>query len=568
MTRPLALTRITALDADKIDAMTDAELSEAMHSLVEYQDADRKECQIRYYRPNSARAAAVHKSRARVVGVFGGNRSGKTTGVLVEMVALATGIIPKEIWDEVRPKFRGPISCRIVLESLTTTLDAMMLPKLQFWKWNGAGQHGGTQGHWGWIPKFCLKGGSWEKAYHTKNRIITVLCRNPDNEDEILGESTFQIMSHDQDPSDFASGEFHIILVDEPPRLAIWRELEARIMSVGGRLCLAMTWPDDPSIPVDWIHDEVYEKGVLGPSKAPDIECFELHSTDNPHIDQAAVRAQMATWTDDMRQIRIFGRSIRFSNRIHPLFTDTPQHWSFAAGKVVYPDVDGVCPETRSRDVIEFCHVRRCDPSRIFPTVFCLDPHPRKPHMFFWAQIDGNDDVSIILEGAIDASPQDLRDLVFHMEQSHSLRVADRLIDPNMGRSPSSAQQRGLTWQDEFAEVGLNCSLADDSDVGRGMINEYLQPDLHSMRPRLTIDIGCQQTIFQMKRYVWDNYRRQDERDLKQVPKSKHDDYPTMIKYLMNSKPTFALLHHGAQAVHYNRGYEKRTAVRVGGRHG
>lgn len=563
MTRPLALNRITGLDQAAIDGMTDAELSDAMRSLVEYQDADRRECQIRYYRPVSPSAAKVHLSRARIVGLFGGNRSSKTETALTEIVALASGIMPISQRENLLPKFRGPVNVRIVIESLTTTLETAILPKLQYWKWNGRGEQGGTQGHWGWIPKFCLKGGSWEKAYHAKLRILTVLCRNPENEDEVLGESTFQFMSHDQDPTDFASGEFHHVLLDEPPRLAIWRENEARIMSVGGRLYLAMTWPDDPSIPVDWIHDEVYEKGIPGPNKTPDIECFELHSIDNPHIDQGAVRAQMSAWSDDMRQIRIFGRSIRFSNRIHPLFTDTPAHWSFAAGKVIYPEADGVCPETHSRDVIEFCHVRRCEPSRSWPTVFLLDPHPRKPHMFLWAQVDGNDDISIILEGELDGSPKEIRDLAFHMEQAHSLRVADRLIDPNMGRSPSSAQQRGLTWQDEFAEVGLNCALADDSDVGRGTINEYLQPDQHSMRPRLTIDVGCQKTIFQIKRYVWDNYRRQDEKDVKQVPKSKHDDYPTLIKYLMNTKPTFALLHHGAPAIHNNRGYASRTAVRM-----
>jgi hypothetical protein len=567
MTRPVSLSRIEGLTPTKVDALSNDELADLMRSLAEYQDADRRECQLRYYKPVSDRAAEIHKSKARVIGVFGGNRSSKTETCMAEIVALATGILPNSVRDELKPKFRGPVSCRIVIESLTTTLEPTILPKLQFWKWSGRGKHGSDQGHWGWVPKFCLKGGGWDKAYHTKNRILTLLCRNPDDEDEILGESTIQFMSHDQDPTDFASGEFHHILMDEPPKLAIWRENEARIMSVGGRMYLAMTWPDDPSIPVDWIHDEVYERGVPGPMKAPDVEVFELHSLDNPHIDQVAVRAQMAGWSDEMRQIRIFGRSIRFSNRIHPLFTDIPQFWSFSAGKIVFPTEQGVCPETRSRDIAEFCHVRRIEPSNRWPTLFLLDPHPRKPHMFMWAQIDGNDDISIVLEGKIDGSPQDVRDFVFHVEQSNSLKIADRLIDPNMGRSPSSAARREITWQDEFAEAGLNCALADDSDVGRGRINDYLRPDLASMKPRLEIDERCSETIFQLKRYVWDNYRRQDERDLKQVPKAKNDDYPTLIKYLLNSNPTFSLLQYGAPTVHYNRGFDKRTAVRVGVRH-
>jgi hypothetical protein len=36
-------------------------------------------------------------------------------------------------------------------------------------------------------------------------------------------------------------------------------------MRVDGRLMLlAMTWPDDPSIAVDWLYDEVYEPGKSG----------------------------------------------------------------------------------------------------------------------------------------------------------------------------------------------------------------------------------------------------------------------------------------------------------------
>lgn len=52
-----------------------------------------------------------------------------------------------------------------------------------------------------------------------------------------------------------------------------------------------------------------------------------------------------------------------------------------------------------------------------------------------------------------------------------------RIMDPNMGRSPSSATQRNKTWQDEFDQVGLQFDLADDGEVGRHTINEYLKPD-------------------------------------------------------------------------------------------
>jgi hypothetical protein len=49
-----------------------------------------------------------------------------------------------------------------------------------------------------------------------------------------------------------------------------------------------------------------------------------------------------------------------------------------------------------------------------------------------------------------------------------------------------------------------------------------------------------------MKRHVWDDFRRSADREQKQVPKKKYDDYPTMMKYLANYEPTFRSLYAGA----------------------
>lgn len=543
--------RLLDLNAADFKRMNNAQMAEIARHLLELQEDDRQQNQILFYQAASERAAQVHKSMARIVGVGGGNGSGKSETVLAEIAALATGVFPKAFAREFKLKFRGPVSCRIVVESLTTVLEQVILPKLQWWKWTGSDMPGGTRGHWGWIPKMCLIDGNWDKSWKEKTRTLRVLCRDPDDLDRILGESTFQFNSHDQDPSDFASGDFHHVMMDEPPRLAIWRENEARTMRVKGRLYLSMTWPDDPQISVDWIHDEIYDKGSPGPHKNKDIDWFELWTTENRNLDQESIAKQMAEWSDETTRVRIYGQPIRFSNRIHPLFTDIPLYWSFAAGRVVVP-VDGKCPDTGSTDLIQFVHVDDFAPSRSWPTVWLIDPHPRKPHAFLWAQIDPNDDVQIVDEGELDADPADLREYVNHIEESYGMRIADRLIDPNMGRAPASAI-RGVTWQDEFGNAGLHCALADDSDVGRGRVNEYLKPDDRTLRPRLRVSSRCSRTIFQMKRYVWDNYRRQEEKDLKQVPKPKNDDFPTLLKYLMNTDPNFVLLNRGAPVIHYGR---------------
>lgn len=537
-----------SLSENSVRHMDDRQFRTLLTQVLEEQRRDRQENQLCYYEPASERAGRVHQSNARVVGIGGGNGSSKTETALVEMVTIATGVIPDAFKDDPawREKLRGPVHCRVICESLTNVLHTIILPKLKWWEWSGVSYPGGPKGHYGWIPRECLVGGSWDKSWSEKYRLLRVLYRNPENPTQVEGESTIQFMSADQDPSDFASGDFHFVLFDEPPRYAIWRENQARTMRVAGRMMLAMTWPDDPSIPVDWLFDEVYDKAQEGPNKDPNIDWFDLWTTDNRHLDQDAVAQQSASWSDEVRKVRIYGQPIRFSNRIHPLFTDTSDIWCFSCGKTTVPH-EGKC-SCGSMDLLKFSHVEPFDPNPVWPTVWVLDPHPRKPHMFAWVQIDPSDDWWVLREGQMDGDPTEVRQYCDRVEGGLGISMAARLIDPNMGRSPSSAS-RGVTWQDEFDRAGLVTDLADDSEVGRARVNEMLRPDPRTRSPRIHVHPSCETLIHQMKRYVWDDYKQSLEKDQKQRPKTKNDDFPTILKYLANMEPTFSFLHGGPRIV-------------------
>lgn len=539
---------LSRLTAKQINTLPNETFRYVMAEVLKLAQDDRRENNLLYYAPAHKACWQVHESKVRVIGVGGGNGSSKTETVLAHLMMLATGVIPDDprMREAMVSKFRGPVNVRIIVESLTTTLHNVILPKLQWWKWTGESEQGGDKGHWGWIPKTCLKSGAWEKSWSEKLRTLTVLCRDPENPDKVKGESTIQFMSHDQDPSDMASGDFQHVMLDEPSSNAIWTENQARTMRVNGCMYLAMTWPDDPSIPVDWIFDEIYEKGREGPNKDPDVDWFELDTRHNPHLNQDAIAAQMAKWTHETRIVRIQGQPIRFSNRVHPLFTDLNSWWCFTCGRLIIP-VGDKC-DCGSSDICEFNHVTEFEVARYWPGIFVLDPHPRKPHMFLWALVDPADDIWIIQDDELDDDPAELRGYVEDMEESLGINTQVRLIDPNMGRSPAGAR-RDITWQDEFDRAGLMCDLADDSDVGRGRLNEYLKPDPHTLRSRIHIHSRCQSTIYQMKRYVWDDHRRKQEKDLKQKARQKYDDYPTMLKYLLNFEPSFTFLHRGAPVI-------------------
>lgn len=539
------------LDRNALVQMDDAEFRSVLTSMLNEQKRDRRENQLIYYQPASDKAMDVHRSSARVLGIGGGNGSGKTETALVEMIMLATGVIPDSLAGVpgVRERMRGPVKCRVICESLTTVLHPILLPKLKWWEWSGVDFPGGEKGHYGWVPRDCLIGSSWEKSWSEKFRMLRVYHRNPDQLDEIQGESTIQWMSKDQDASDFASGDFHFVLFDEPPTYAIWRENEARTMRVNGRMMLAMTWPDDPSIPVDWLFTEIYDKAQPGPNKVKEVDWINIWTTDNVNLDQTAVAAQAETWPDSVRDVRIYGKPIRFSNRIHPLFTPNSDWWCFSCGKVISP-IDGKCM-CGAKDILSFTHVGSFESHSYMPTLWVLDPHPRKAHMFAWIQIGGDDTWWVIREGMVDGDPRQVREFCDKVETDLGLSVVRRLIDPNMGRSPASSV-RGVTWQDEFDKVGLTTDLADSSEVGRTRINEMLMPDAATRRPRIMVHSLCERMIFQMTRYVWDDYRQALEKSQKQKAKDKNDDFPTILRYLANSEPTFRNLVDGTRVVHRN----------------
>ena len=158
--------------------------------------------------------------------------------------------------------------------------------------------------------------------------------------------------------------------------------------------------------------------------------------------------------------------------------------------------------------------------------------------MLIWVQVDPNDDLHQVMEMEIDGSPQAVYERVIEYESEHSWSHITRLIDPNMGRSPSSTD-RETTWQDSFEQAGLRYDLADDGEAGRQVSNDYLKPDPYTHKPRLTVHPRCMRTIQQMKRYSWDDFKKSMERDQKQKAKQRYDDFPTLHKYIANSAPTF-----------------------------
>lgn len=547
-----------SVQPNQLSTLSNAELEELANYALELQLKDRNTNQLKYYMPVSEKAVQIHQCTAKTIGIGGGNGSSKTSVALADLLIQATGQIPLSLQGKYpMEKFRGPINCRIVVESITTTLHPIILPKLQWWRWQGVDRPGGQRGYYGLVPKHCLLKGDWGESWTERIRTLQV-----NNYDPISGRrdgiSTVQFMSYEQDPSDFASGDYHIILHDEPPRESIWVENMARTMRVNGTMMVAMTFPDDPTIPVDWIMDRIWEKAQPGKNYDPTVAWFNLFTTENMNLNQTAVAETSRKMSKTEREARIYGQPIRLSNRVHPLFTDADHVWCFECHDKTILNTEGVCGSCSSPSVVSFNHVSNLQVNPLYPVICALDPHPRKPHMLIWVQVTPDDDLHQVFEMEVDGSPDVVKQRVEELEREHGWKTIRRIMDPNMGRSPSSTN-RETTWQDAFADVGLTFDLADDGKAGRQIINDFLKPDASTEKPRIQIDERCMKSIQQWKRYSWDDFKRTLEKDQKQKAKQKFDDCPTLMKYVVNSNPTFrdlkSLGHKVAYATDRTNGY-------------
>ena len=188
------------------------------------------------------------------------------------------------------------------------------------------------------------------------------------------------------------------------------------------------------------------------------------------------------------------------------------------------------------------------------PSVFLMDPHPRKPVMMSWVAIDPYDDWWGVAELEVDEDPEQVAKKVKELEQNLHLDVCYRIIDPNMGRSPAhSAGRRHITVADEYAAVGLKCNdtVSDDFNTGRLRISDRLKPDPRTRRPRLHFFNILTGHNRQFKKFTWAEWTRysSDEKDLKAKPREKWDDYPKLMGYLANANPSYSGLKMGGQPI-------------------
>ncbi len=519
MTTPSSLLdKYAALSDDALAALSTEELLRDTQLLTGAWEARQRETAIQFYEPVQPKAMEFHASTKRELLISGGNRSSKTDTALAELSIQATGIIPYSL-QGIYPKeklTRRPIRARVVCASLTDTLEPVIKPKLQWWKWNGPGEPGSSRGHYGWMPRSCLQYGDWTKAYSEKYRTL-----------HLADGGVIQFNSYDQEREHLAGGSFHLTIFDELPPKGHYTECKLRLLDTGGQLITAMTPPTEATgISAAWIYDDLYEPGMGG---HPDIAAFEFFTEHNRILGAEELRWITAGLSEEERQVRLYGRFLHLSGLIHPLFTVAPRQWCLTCDRPVAAMTQGRCP-TCSRDgLLAYQHViEPYDWPRRWPVVFIMDPHPRKPAACTWTAVNEDDEWVQVAELEASGTAEEMAQRIFTFEDAHDFHPQLRLMDPNAAESTNDKVERGWTMRREFDRVGLRCDKAIDAfDPGVSRFNDALKPDGLLHRPRWQVFSTCEQTIYQLARYTWDEWTRQEEtRSPKPKPRDKHKDFP------------------------------------------
>jgi phage terminase large subunit-like protein len=445
------------------------------------------------------------------------------------------GVYPKE-------KIRAPIQARVVCNSLIDTLEPIIKRKLRFDQWNGVSK---DRGHWGWIPRHCLRNGKWEDSYSEKHRTLHVAVDNywvgqDGSVNSTRGWSSCQFLSYDQELTAFSGSSMHLIVHDELPPSDIYRENRLRVLDVRGQIYTAFTPPDEigqSRADVGWFFDEVYEKGVTG---VPGFESITLHTEDNRILDAEAIHELASKLTEEQREVRLLGRFIHLSGVIFSLFSAHHSWWCFKCERKIVP-VDSNCPYCTGNDIDTFTHVM--DPFVIplhWPVIFVIDPHPRKKDMMGWFAITPSDDILQIGELEMDGTADDVAREVFAWEKAHRVQVVRRLMDPNIATETNDKLDRGWTIRRAYDEAGLRCSLALDSvNAGIEEVNTLLRPDRRTRRPRFSVFSTCQRTIIAAGRWAWDEHANPGDKEPKERVRETYKDPMDIWRYMAMDRPSF-----------------------------
>lgn len=466
---------------------------------------------LRYYVPNLIQFC-FHLSRTLTKAFFGGNRSGKTTAVIIEILWHLTKWYPD--WYPVENRLRGPVRVRLNCEDFTEAYPNVIYQKLLEW-----------------MPESELA----EKRKNQQGQYVKFT---------FLDGSTLTVMSYEQESKKHEGTSHHIVAYDEPPPRDIRIAEKRGLVDFNGKELYGLTPLSEP-----WLFDEIYD------SEDPTISSYIADMRDN--IKREVTQELMDVYANIPPAIRqqylecFDGKTVgaHSEEAIKNFEKDLMPHEIEARIHGKFMHLSGLIYKI-------FSNVHIIKPRELpvlWPRYHSLDPHDRKGQFMLWGAVDPTEDVFIYRERRMQL-PMIIPDCVAEvkrLEKMYAERVIRRLIDPNFGLKiyGNSGRTVSQEWTDASMNLAYRMSFTpanDDIVAGHNKVYQYLnydqtKPVSSSNHPKLYVFDTCTELIKSLKHYVWDEWegKTKDKKDDKEKPRDKWKDYPDCLRYMLMDNPRF-----------------------------
>lgn len=375
----------------------------------------KRENPLSFAEPANDKVLAFWSSKVKIRALFGGNRSGKTESACIDTLWHLRGEHP---YQPVPPP---PVRWRVEVSDFNQ-LEKVVNEKLR-----------------ALFPPSLLKGGSWEKAYNERKRILS--CSNG---------SKLDFVTHDQNVLHLEGSALHGVWMDEEPPLEHYKSNLMRTVDYGGRMTFSLT----PLQGLTWMWKEIWLKSFINPT----VKCWRMSIWENKFLSQEEIKTIEDLYTDEReKNVRLRGMFqsraglvFNFDPEIH-VYDEPPDWW------------DSHYPPTHS-----FIHVVGIDPGWGHPTGViwvAIDPDTRE-HWFY-----GEHKRS-------EMTPADHAKIIHEKNEVYGLRRPIYFIDPQANAKGHDGNQVVTLYRKEgiFPRLGSKKLLVGNqymSDLMRHTVDPF-----------------------------------------------------------------------------------------------
>lgn len=446
------------------------------------------------------------ESKAQVIMLFGGNRSGKTTPVSKKVLDL--GLKKRlKIWV-----------CGETFQD-SIAIQQKKISEL--------------------VPRRRVKYGLYDDINGYTNRKL-----------QLDNGTLYTFKSYDQGRTAFQSEDVDVIWCDEEPPLDIIKEMKMRLIDRNGMLIISMTSLKGIT---DFIRDYFEDCDVLETRYAPlvkkelpvrakkgNADIFFLWTTDNRYIDQNRLMEEVLLMPETDRMCRIYGMPTNLAGKIYMSFGRDTHVISLDDAPITGNQLWNVLdPHDRKPWAIGWYLVNKDE------TVYCIDEYPAG------SEAGGNFNEMLY----DDKTYEDYAKIILDREKI--LRTlfniggkVRRIVDPNFGnKTIQFAERKGgqskTTPVKELAKFGLYYKDGIDAiEAGHLEVRKWLhwakKDGQFVVRPRFVLTDNCINHINHLTRYSRKDIMGADG-DVKDKvgPQQKYKDFCDLVRYLLMANPVW-----------------------------